>query len=149
VDAVGGRRLADVAQDRRAVGDRLSVAPRTEAVAEREHVGVRADAWVAEEVPGPTAALPRLQQGERLAGAVRLEVAGGADARESCADDEDVEVLLRHARLLTRGTRRLGDSHRKHCIDKPASLSTLCRECSTRRRAACYADAMASPPAAP
>ena len=40
VDAVLARGVLDVGEDRRAVGDRLGLLPRAEAVAEREHVRV-------------------------------------------------------------------------------------------------------------
>src|SRR6185436_4133840 len=93
LDAVLARGLAYVMEDRRAVGDRLRLRPRLERVAEREHVGVGADAGVLEEVPRPAAALARLEDRVGLAGTVALQVDGGADAGEARADDEDVEVL--------------------------------------------------------
>src|SRR6185436_20895032 len=49
--AVVARRGADVLADRGSVGDRLALLPRAEVVAERVHVGVRADARIAEQVP--------------------------------------------------------------------------------------------------
>src|SRR5690606_26226574 len=52
--------VADIGEDRRAVGDRLRLHPGPEAVAERVHVGVRADARVAEEVPGAADRVARL-----------------------------------------------------------------------------------------
>ena len=52
VDAVLGGGLLHVVEDRGAVGDRLRLAPGLEAVAERVHVAVGADARIAEEVPG-------------------------------------------------------------------------------------------------
>src|SRR6478609_6326288 len=93
VDAILDRRLPNVIEDVRPVGDRLRLRPRLERVAEREHVGVGADPGVLEEVPGPAAALAPLEDRIALAGAVGLEVDGGADAREAGADDQDVEVL--------------------------------------------------------
>src|SRR5262249_30252925 len=77
----------------RAVGDRLLLAPRLEAVAERVHVRVRADARVAEEVPGAADRVARLDDRVRLARAVALQVVRRADAGDPGADDEDVEVL--------------------------------------------------------
>ena len=45
-------RLADVAEDIGAVGDRLVTRERLEVVAQRVHVGVAADAGIAEQIPG-------------------------------------------------------------------------------------------------
>src|SRR4051794_23621072 len=58
VDAVDPSRLADVLQDRGSVRDGLLPGPRPEAVAQREHVRVRPDPGVAEQVPGATDAVP-------------------------------------------------------------------------------------------
>ena len=93
VDAVVARDLADVGQDRRAVGDRLGVLPRPEGVAQRVHVGVRADAGIAEQIPGAAAGLARLEDGVALARALVLQVPGRADARQARAHDQDVEVF--------------------------------------------------------
>src|SRR5215204_788367 len=49
-----------VAEDRRAVGDGLGLPPGAERVAEREHVGVRANPRIAEEIPGPAHVLAGL-----------------------------------------------------------------------------------------
>src|SRR5690606_15676718 len=94
--------VADVAEDRRAVGDRLRVHPGPEPVAERVHVGVGPDPWVAEQVPGATDRVARLENRVRLPGAALLQVVGGADTGEAGADDQDVSVfglqaLLRHS----------------------------------------------------
>ena len=67
--------------------------PRPERVAEREHVRVRADAGVAEQVPGAADGVARLEDRVGLARGTRLDVVGGADARQAGADDEDVEVF--------------------------------------------------------
>ena len=99
VDAVLPRRLLDVAEDRRPVGDRLRLRPGLERVAEGVHVGVGADPRVAEEVPGAADRVPRLEEGERLVRAVAPQVAAGADAGQAGSDDQDVEVLGRHAAL--------------------------------------------------
>src|SRR5207253_6940494 len=50
--AVLARGVAHVLEDRGPVGDRLGVAPGAKDVAQRVHVRVRADAGVAEQVPG-------------------------------------------------------------------------------------------------
>ena len=102
VDAVLPRGLAHVGQDRRAVGDGLLVGPRTEPVAEREHVGVRPDAGVAEQVPGAA-------DRRRAPRAARYDVPGSRSSRwqaapiagQPGADDQDVDVLT-HASTLGR-----------------------------------------------
>src|SRR3954451_17985779 len=93
------RGVLDVAADRGAVGDRLRVRPRPEGVAEGEHVRVRADTRVPEEVPGAADRAAGLQDRVRLVRAVLLQVTGGADAGQAGADDEDVHVLGCHALL--------------------------------------------------
>ena len=55
VDAVLLGDRAEVVEDQRAVGQRGVAGPRPPVEAEREHVGVRADAGVAEQVPGAAA----------------------------------------------------------------------------------------------
>ena len=67
--------VAQVVEDRRAVGERLVAAPRPPAVAEGEHVGVGADAGVAEQVPG-AAARRRAPRAPRRCGAGAARAAG-------------------------------------------------------------------------
>src|SRR4029077_10412354 len=73
-DPVLARGLANVVADLLAGGDRVFVAPRLERVAKRVHVGVRADAGVAEEVPGAADRLAGLEDRVALAGGVALQV---------------------------------------------------------------------------
>ena len=93
VDAVLPRGLAQVVEDQRAVGQRLGASPRPEAVAEREHVGVRPDPGVAEQVPGPAAHRARLEDGVRRRGVLAGELAGRADAGQPGSEDQHVEVV--------------------------------------------------------
>ena len=95
LDAVLAGGLAHVVEDRRTVGDRLGLRPGPERVAEREHVRVRADARVAEQVPGAADVLARLEDRVGLAGALRLQLAAGADAGQAGADDQHVEMFGR------------------------------------------------------
>ena len=94
VDAVVARGLADVAQDRWAVGDRLGLLPWPEGIAQRVHVGIGAHAGIAEKVPGAAAPLSSLEDRVALVRAVLLQVPCGADAGEPGADDQHVEMLL-------------------------------------------------------
>src|SRR4029453_13368565 len=100
VEAVGGRRITDVAADRRAVGDRLGVGPGPEAKAQRVHVRVRADPRVAEEVPGAPDRVAGLEDRERLAPEAVLDGVPGADPGDSGPDDQYIEMLGRHAPLI-------------------------------------------------
>src|SRR5205807_7403063 len=80
VDALLGSHVLDVAEDGAAVGDGLIARPGTEPVAEREHVGVRADTRIAEQVPGATDSVARLEDGVAGPGALGLYVVTGDDA---------------------------------------------------------------------
>src|SRR5205085_10364023 len=98
-EVAGG--LADVVEDRRPVRDRLRLLPRTEGVAERVHVGVGADAGVAEQVPGAADRLARLEDRERLARTAHRQVTACTHTGQTRADDQYVDVFhasqLRHA----------------------------------------------------
>ena len=96
VDAALARRVAHVVQDRGPVRDRLGVRPRAERVAEGEHVGVRTDAGVAEEVPGPADGVARLEDRVRLARQLVLEVVRRADPGQAGTDDQDIEMVAGH-----------------------------------------------------
>lgn len=91
---VGG--AADVVADRVALGDGLRVGPRLEGVAEGEHVGVRPDAGITEQVPGAADRVAGLQHRVRLLRAVAAQVAGGTHAGQAGADDEHVDVFGGH-----------------------------------------------------
>src|ERR1700732_224565 len=93
VDAVPDGGLADVVQNPRPVRDRLRLGPRLERIAEREHVAVGTDARIAEQVPGAADAVAALEDDVALAGALLLQVKAGADAGQSGADDQDVEMF--------------------------------------------------------
>src|SRR5581483_7565881 len=100
VYAVLACRLADVAQDGRAIGDRLRPRPRLESVAQREHVRIRAHARVAEQVPCSADAVASLENGEVPPGAFPAEMAGCTDAGRTGADDQDIGVANPHGNLL-------------------------------------------------
>ena len=93
VDAVLGGRLPEVAQDLVGAGDGVFVTPRLELVAEGVQIGVRADARVAEQVPGAAAGAARLQDGVGPARVLLLQVVGGADAGQTGTDDQDIHLL--------------------------------------------------------
>ena len=96
VDAVLDGGVGDVLADRRPVGQHLQLLPRPELVAEGEHVRIGADARVAEQVPGAAEALAALQHREGLVRKLGGQLSGRPDARQTCADDQDVEMLCVH-----------------------------------------------------
>ena len=106
IETEDARRLADVGEDRGAVGDRLGFLPRVEGIAEGEHVRVGTHPGIAKEIPGAADGLARLEDGEGLAGALGLEPVASADARQSGADDEDVELVGGRVHLDTGTWRR-------------------------------------------
>src|ERR1019366_2811708 len=99
VDAVIGGGLADVIQNPRSVGDRLRLGPWLERVAQREHVAVGADAGIAEQIPGAADAVAALVDGEGLAGTFLPQGITRADAGQSGADDQPVEMFGWHGGL--------------------------------------------------
>ena len=96
LDAVLGRGLADIVQDPRPVGDRLGLDPRLERIAQRVHVGVGADAGIAEQIPGAADAIAAFENDKALARALLLQVIARADAGQAGADDQDVEMFGLH-----------------------------------------------------
>ena len=115
VDAMLAGGVLDVAADRRAVGDGLWIGPGTEAVAEGVHVRVGADAGVAEQVPGATQGGAPLENGQALVRALAPEVAGGADAGQAGANDQDIQVFDGHAGSSGHGGSRSGQ-HGTGCV---------------------------------
>jgi hypothetical protein len=93
VDAVLLRDGAQVVEDQRTVGQRGVAGPGTPAVAEGEHVGVRADAGVAEEVPRAAEALAGLQDRHAAARVAAAQLRGGTDAGQAGPHHQDVDVL--------------------------------------------------------
>src|SRR5690554_3782504 len=98
-DAVLARRLFDVLANRMPIRDRFLSRPRFEGVAERVHIGIRADAGIAEEIPRSADPLARLKDHEGASRAIFREMIRGADAGEPGADDQDIEFVLFHARV--------------------------------------------------
>src|SRR5262249_7807889 len=90
-----------------AVGDAFFPGPRLVREAQREDAAVGADAREAKEVPGAADVGASLEDGEGVAGVALLDAVRGADARDACADDDDVEVLgvRRHPFSVTQNAR--------------------------------------------
>src|SRR5215211_3768131 len=85
--------VADVVQDVGTIGNCLGITPRSEAIAERVHVGVGADAGIAKEIPRAADRIATFEYGEALVGAVHLQMARSPDPRQPRAHDYDVLVL--------------------------------------------------------
>ena len=96
IDAVLAGGFLDIATNRRAVGDGLRLAPGLEVVAECVHVRIGTDARITKQVPGTAHGLASFENGEPLARAKALEVAGGADSGQAGADDQDIQMLGGH-----------------------------------------------------
>src|SRR5215213_976627 len=88
-----GGRLANVTQDCRGAGHGLAVTPWAEAVAERVHVGVRANAWITKQIPGAAHPLAAFEYDEALRRALHLQMAGSANPRQPRAHDDYIHVL--------------------------------------------------------
>ncbi len=96
VDAKRPRRLADVIEDRRPVGDGLGFLPRTEGIAQGEHVRVRADARIAEQIPSAANGVARLEDCVALLRTLGLQPVPRADAGKARADHDHVEIRRAH-----------------------------------------------------
>ena len=93
---VFSHRLPEVVENMGRVGNRLRMGPGLEFIPQGIHVGVRADAGVAEQVPGATQRRAPLHDEVAPAGAALLQMAGRADPGNSRTDDQYVEVLICH-----------------------------------------------------
>src|SRR5262249_42985214 len=74
--------------------DGLAV-PRLEVIAVGVEIAVRANTGIAEEVPCAANRMAGLKDDIALHGALALKVAGSTEARNTCADDNDVMVFER------------------------------------------------------
>lgn len=93
VYVVFGGGVADVLEDSWSIRHGLRFTPWAEAIAERVHVGIGADAWITKQIPGAAHPLAPFENYETLLRALELEMAGAADSRQPGAHDYDVKVL--------------------------------------------------------
>jgi hypothetical protein len=105
-------------QNGRSVADVLDLLPRTEGISERVHVGVRAHAGIAEEVPGPADLRARFEDDVALARTTRLQSVSGADAGESGSDDDDVEVFSERRQKRLRDASVAGSKSSSLCAGR-------------------------------
>ena len=96
VDAVFPRRLLDIGANLRPPGDGIGQPPRLEAIPERVHVRIGANAGIAEQIPGAAHAVAAFEHDIAHAGASLGEVAARADSGKPRADDRDIERFVRH-----------------------------------------------------
>jgi hypothetical protein len=115
------RGFPDIPADRCTVSDGSWICPRSKRVTQREHVGVRADTRIAEQVPGATDRPTGLQNRERLARAPPLQVAGGTDPGQTGTHDEHIDVIQPHASTPSQGV-------------TAANMARMSSKVSTRRR---------------
>ncbi len=78
---------------RDAVGDGVGFVPRLEAVAERVHVAIGANAGVTEKIPRAAHGWPALEDDIGLSRTARMQVHCGADTGEARTDDQNVDVF--------------------------------------------------------
>ena len=92
VDAGLGGGVLDVLEDGVPVRNGPLAPPGPERVAQRVHVGVGANARVAEQIPRPSDGVASFEDGVGGPGTLRLEIVRGTDTRQPGTDDQDVEV---------------------------------------------------------
>src|SRR5579871_60033 len=93
IDAALARRVFDVAQDRRTVGDRFRTRPGPEAIAHRVHVGIRTDSRIAEEIPGAADRAAPFEDRKALLRAFLREVPGRTDPGKPGTHDQDIHMI--------------------------------------------------------
>src|SRR5690606_14921510 len=101
-DFIAGH-VVDVLANVGAVGDGLLVDPRTEIVAEGEHVGIGTDARVTEQVPGAADRFATLEDHIALVRALFLQVMRHADTGQASAYDYYVKMFSGHRSLTLDG----------------------------------------------
>ena len=89
------RGALDVTQDIWAIGNGFALFPRHKVVAQGVHIRIRAHAGVAKKVPSASYRLPRLHNRPAFARAVCLQMPRCANARQPCANDQDVKSRFR------------------------------------------------------
>src|SRR5580698_1022840 len=93
VDAFIARRGSDVVANVLARRNRLWTAPRTERITHGQHVRIRPDAGIAEQVPGAPDPLALFEDDVAFVWTHFLQVMRGIDTAQSRTHDEDVEMF--------------------------------------------------------
>ena len=89
-DAVFVCRVLDVLANGFAIGNRFVIDPGFKGVTQGVHVGVRANAWVLEQIPGAADGLARFQNAPSSLWTMHLQMSGCANSRQTCAHNEDI-----------------------------------------------------------
>src|SRR5690242_230295 len=87
------RCLMDVTKNSRTISDRFRVAPRTEAIPERVHVGIRAHAWISKQIPRSAHHIAALEDEKGFSRTLHLQMTTRTNPRQARAYDDDVEVF--------------------------------------------------------
>ena len=85
------RGFLDVVQDGGPIGHGLLAAPRFEAVAQGVHVRVRANAGVAEQIPGTTQLVAGFPDAPGFVRALHLQMTRSTNARQTRTNDQDIQ----------------------------------------------------------
>ena len=91
--------VADIAKDRVAIGNRLTVQPRGKFVPQGVHVAVTAHIGVAKQIPRSPAHGASFNNGNTARWRLHLQVAGRANARKPRTNYKDIDVLTGCAHL--------------------------------------------------
>ncbi len=118
--------VLDIIADRGAFDDRLVRRPGAEWKAQSEDVRVRADAGIAEQVPGAADPVSRLEDQPALAFAAGLQAVRGIDAGNTGSDDDHVQMI---------GLRIVARHRLSLAAQAPRSLAEISRKsaCGTRK----------------
>ena len=100
VDAIVRRGVADIIPDGRSTRDRLIRMPWPEGKSESVHIRIGTDPWIAEEIPGSTDCIARLENGIGLSGKGSLQPVSSVDAGYSGANDQYVEMFFSFHRYV-------------------------------------------------
>lgn len=93
VDTEFTRRVLHVRQYRRTVGNRFLLAPGPKRISEREHVRIRPNAGISEQIPRSAKRPPPFQNDVALLRQLGLQVITSRNARQAGAHDQYVEML--------------------------------------------------------
>ncbi|MCY1553288.1 hypothetical protein D9M68_897570 [compost metagenome] len=91
--------VLDIFTDLRTIGQHLALVPRTELVAEAEHVRIGAYSRIAKQIPCSADAVTALQDRQGFSWKLLRKMAGSTNARQARANDQYVVMLVAHMNL--------------------------------------------------
>ena len=98
--AVVTRRIVDVLEDGRTVGNGFVFCPGLEGIAQRVHVRVRAYARIAKKIPSAAERLAPFEKSQAALGAILFNLRGSAYAGQARAHNQHVKVFNLHVFLF-------------------------------------------------